>query len=169
MSRGVPKFNDTNGVLNYGTEAQTRVAEFSEITLKNMKTKDLGEVSGKIGELISYLNGITEEKPLRNFFRKPEAALKLRYNKACEAVDKIALSLQRQRDLLMKDIEMLELLYGMNREQYDALTDHLTEGRIALREFWENTVLPLREAAKTSNNRHSSSCRNGCCHHFHLQ
>ena len=22
MSRGVPKFNDTNGVLNYGTEAQ---------------------------------------------------------------------------------------------------------------------------------------------------
>lgn len=151
MKYNVPNLNDTNAVLNYGTEAQTRIAEFSEITLKNLKTKDLGEVSGKIGELISYLDGIGENRPLRGFFRKPEQALKLRCQKACDAVDRISVSLQRQRDLLMRDIEMLELLYGMNREQYNRLSDYLNCGREALQEFWETTVLPLREARQTEN------------------
>lgn len=151
----LPDLNDVNGILNYGADAQTRVAEFSEIALENLKAKDLGEVSGKISELIVKLKDSPDEKTssLRSLFRKPVAAaegIKTRYKKACEAVDKIALSLQGHRDLLMKDIEMLEMLYQMNREQYQALTDYLDNGRQALEKFRTETAEPLRQQAAVS-------------------
>ncbi|MBQ2272275.1 MAG: toxic anion resistance protein [Clostridia bacterium] len=148
-----PDLNDVNAVLNYGAEAQARVAEFSEVALENLKAKDLGEISGKITELIVRLKEPSgEEKPsILSVFRKPATAaegLKLRYQKACDAVDRISLSLQGHRDLLMKDIELLELLYTMNREQYEDLTAHIEEGRAALERFRTETAIPLRERAE---------------------
>ena len=144
-----PPLNDVNAVLNYGADAQTKVAEFSEIALENLKAKDLGEVSGKIAELITKLkDSEPEEKPgMMRIFRKPSATaegLKSRYKKACDAVDKIALSLQGHRDLLMKDIELLELLYAMNLEQYERLTGYLEKGQKALEKFRTDTLLPLQ-------------------------
>ncbi len=154
-SKTVPPLNDVNGVLNYGADAQARVAEFSEIALENLKAKDLGEVSGKIAELIVKLKDTDPEEKsgMMRIFRKPAATaegLKSRYRRACEAVDKIALSLQGHRDLLMKDIEMLEMLYAMNREQYENLTSYLEEGRSALKKFREETAIPLQKQAEES-------------------
>lgn len=150
-----PDLNDVNAVLNYGAEAQARVAEFSEVALENLKAKDLGEISGKIAELIVRLKEPSgEEKPsILSVFRKPATTaegLKLRYQKACDAVDRISLSLQGHRDLLMKDIELLELLYAMNREQYEDLTAHIEEGRATLERFRAETAIPLRERAEKS-------------------
>ena len=151
----VPALSDVNAVLNYGADAQARVAEFSEIALENLKAKDLGEVSGKIAELIVKLKDTeSEEKSgMMRLFKKPAATaegLKSRYRKACEAVDRIALSLQGHRDLLMKDIEMLEMLYAMNREQYESLTAYLENGRKALKQFREETAAPLQKQAEES-------------------
>ncbi len=155
INPNLPPLNDVNGVLNYGADAQARVAEFSEIALENLKAKDLGEISGKISELIIKLKDTEPEEKtgMMRFFRKPVATaegLKSRYRRACDAVDKIALSLQGHRDLLMKDIEMLEMLYTMNREQYDTLTGYLERGRKGLEEFRTNTELPLKKKAEES-------------------
>ncbi len=157
IPRSVPPLNDANAVLNYGADAQQRVAEFSEIALENLKAKDLGEVSGKIAELITKLKDADPEEKsgMMRIFRKPAATaegLKSRYRRACEAVDKIALSLQGHRDLLMKDIEMLELLYAMNREQYEALTGYLEDGKTALEQFRNETAIPLQKKAEESGN-----------------
>ncbi len=153
----VPELSDINGVLNYGACAQREVAEFSEIALENLKGKDLGEVSGKIAELIVKLKDTEGEKSgTLRFFRKPGGVaegLKARYKKACDAVDKIANSLENHRDVLMKDIELLEMLYKMNREQYQTLTDHIDRGRKALEAFHTDTLLPLRQRAEETGDR----------------
>ena len=146
-----PNLNDINQVLNYGADAQAQVAEFSEIALENLKAKDLGEVSGKISELIVRLKEPEEKPSMLGIFRKPAALaenLKNRYKKACETVDKIAVSLQGQRDLLMKDIEMLEMLYGMNREQYETLTEYIRLGQTELERFRAEILAPLERAAE---------------------
>lgn len=155
IPKPLPDLNDTNGILNYGADAQARVAEFSEIALENLKAKDLGEVYGKISELIVKLQDTSDEKAssLRSWFRKPVAAaegMKSRYKKACESVDKISMSLQGHRDLLMKDIEMLEMLYQMNLEQYQSLTEYLEMGKEALENFRQKTAEPLRQKAAES-------------------
>ncbi len=153
----VPELSDVNGVLNYGATAQKEVAEFSEIALENLKGKDLGEVSGKIAELIVKLKDTDEEKggKLRIFRKSGGIAegLKARYKKACEAVDKISCSLENHRDVLLKDIELLEMLYGMNKEQYQSLTEHIDKGRQALHTFRTETLLPLKQKAEETGDR----------------
>lgn len=149
-----PDLSDVNGVLTYGADAQSRVAEFSEIALENLKGRDMGEVSDKLAELVVRLkNPPKEEKTptFQSFFRKSATTaevLKGRCKRAGDAVDRIAASLQGYRNLLMQDIEMLEMLYSMNREQYETLTAYVDNGRDALERFQEETLAPLRKQAE---------------------
>ena len=48
---------ETNTILQYGSAAQTKVADFSETALKNVKTKDLGDIGDMMTELIGELKG----------------------------------------------------------------------------------------------------------------
>lgn len=149
-----PDLSDINGVLTYGADAQSRVAEFSEIALENLKGRDMGEVNDKLAELVVRLKDPSKEEkpqPFQAFFRKSATTaevLKGRYKRAGDAVDRIASSLQGYRNLLMQDIEMLEMLYAMNREQYENLSAYLEKGKEALDRFQEETLAPLREKAE---------------------
>lgn len=160
----IPPLNDINAVLNYGADAQERVAEFSEIALENLKTKDLGDINGKMTDLIVKLKETEQEEKsgMARFFQKhirSGEGLRARYRKACEAVDKISLSLQGHRDVLLKDIEMLEMLYGLNEEQYNNLTMYLEQGRAALEEFRAQTLIPLQEADGSDDPAHAQAVR----------
>ena len=44
---------DSNIVLQYGSAAQKKIAEFSDTALDGVKTKDLGEVGGMITNLVT--------------------------------------------------------------------------------------------------------------------
>lgn len=139
MTVSLPDLNDPNAVLNYGAEAQAKIADFSEMILQNSEGEQTEDVSDKITTLITRLRAIAEEKNATRFpFRKGATATKIRYRKACETVDRIARSLQNQRDRLMRDIEMLEILHTMNLEQYRALTEYVEQGKEALEHFCKN-------------------------------
>ncbi|MBQ1272294.1 MAG: toxic anion resistance protein [Clostridia bacterium] len=149
----VPPLDDVNGVLNYGADAQSRVAEFSQIVLGDLSETHPENISEKIADLIVKLKETEEEEKSANFrlFRKSYRAsecIKVRYRKACEAVDKISLSLIGHRNILLKDIERMDLLYAMNREQYEVLSRHLEKGKEALEQFRIQRVLPLQEKSE---------------------
>ena len=64
---------DSKQILQYGADAQHKIASFSEMALNKVRTKDLGEVGDMIGDLIAELNGFDaegEEKGFFGFFRK---------------------------------------------------------------------------------------------------
>ena len=151
-----PNLNDANEILNYGAEAQSQVAEFSNMALEHLKSKDLGEVSGKIADLITQLNSFPENENksvFRGILRRPSAAaegLKSRYRKACVNVDQIAAALQQHRDVLMKDVELLELLYQKNKEQSEDLNLYLKTGKAALEAYRTETVQELLKKAESS-------------------
>ncbi|MBE6116979.1 MAG: hypothetical protein E7188_00340, partial [Erysipelotrichaceae bacterium] len=44
---------ETNSVLSYGSAAQKKVTDFSDQALKNVRTKDLGEVGDLLTELVT--------------------------------------------------------------------------------------------------------------------
>lgn len=149
----LPRLDDVNEVLNYGADAQARIAEFSEIALEELNGTDPERIGEKMSELIVKLQEAdsAENHGIMRFLRKnPTTAegLKARYRKAFGAVDKIALSLQGHRDFLMKNIEMLEQLYAMNREQYGRLSEYVARGREHLEIFRKTVLLPLREQAE---------------------
>ena len=45
-------------VMQYGSGAQKKIANFSDTALQNVRTKDLGEVGDEISDLVVELNGL---------------------------------------------------------------------------------------------------------------
>ena len=106
---------NTEQVMNYGAAAQKNIAEFSDAALKSVRTKDLGEVGGMLGDLVVQLQGLKfepeEKKGLKGLFKRAEqsiATMKAQYDRAQVNVDKIVEALQAQEMVLMRASALID-------------------------------------------------------------
>ena len=60
--------NDSAIVLQYGSAAQKRIADFSDNALDGVRTRDLGEVGNMITDLVAELKGFNAEPEKKGFF-----------------------------------------------------------------------------------------------------
>lgn len=124
----------TNAVLQYGSAAQNKVADFSETTLKNVRTKDLDSVGETLEDLVKELKGFqVNEKD--GFFEKlfkrgsnAIASIKIKYDSAEKNVDKIVKILEDHQVTLLKDIALLDQLYDKNVINIKELTMYILAG-----------------------------------------
>jgi len=58
---------DSNTVLQYGSAAQKKVTDFSNTALKNVRTKDLGEIGNILTDLVVNLKNTSESGRFRCF------------------------------------------------------------------------------------------------------
>lgn len=141
FSRKIDVLN-TEQVLNYGSNAQKNIAEFSGAALNCVRTKDLGEVGDMLGDLVIELQGLNfepeEKKGFKGLFKKAKqniASLKAQYDKAEVNVDKIVESLEKHEVVLMKDISMLDKMYEKNQEYLKELTMYILAGKLRVEEL----------------------------------
>ena len=123
-------------VLQYGSAAQKKIASFSDTTLNNVRTKDLGEVGDQISNLVVELKGFDiqeeEKKGFFGFFKNAGnkiTAMKARYDSAEANVNKIAGALENHQVQLLKDIVMLDKLYDMNLSYHKELSMYIIAGK----------------------------------------
>ena len=141
-------------VMQYGSGAQKKIANFSDTALANVRTKDLGEVGDEIANLVVELKSFDageEEKGFLGFFKKQANRLdgmKARYDKAEVNVNKIASSLEGHQVQLMKDIVMLDKLYETNLAYHKELSMYILAGKKRLKRERETT---LEEDAQAAN------------------
>lgn len=133
--------SDSNIIVSYGSSSQRNIADFSDNALQNVKTKDLGEVSGMISELVTSLKGFDlnqEEKGgFFGLFKKAGnkiERMKAEYTSAEKNVDKICEVLQTHQNQLGKDIVMLDKMYDANLDYYKELTIYILAGKKRLEE-----------------------------------
>ncbi len=144
--------SDSTIVLQYGAAAQKNIASFSENSLNNVRTKDLGEVGQALSSLVVELKtfGQQEKSGILGFFQKKKneaLALKASYDKAEVNVDKIASILEGHQVTLMKDIAMLDQMYDLNTKYYKELTMYILAGKKALDKARAGTLENLRQKA----------------------
>lgn len=166
----------SNVVLQYGSAAQRKIANFSDNTLQSVKTKDLGETGEMLSDLIVELKGFdaieTEQKGIAAFFKKQSnkaSALKSKYDAAEKNVDRIVNSLEDHQIQLMKDIELLDQLYEKNMTNFKELTMYILAGKKKLKEVRENELPVLIEKAQRSGLAEDSQKANdlaGLCERF---
>ena len=166
----------SNVVLQYGSAAQRKIANFSDNTLQSVKTKDLGETGEMLSDLIVELKGFdaieTEKKGIAAFFKKQSnkaSALKSKYDAAEKNVDRIVHSLEDHQIQLMKDIELLDQLYEKNMTNFKELTMYILAGKKKLKEVRENELPVLIEKAQRSGLAEDSQKANdlaGLCERF---
>ena len=146
---------DSVAVMQYGAGAQKKMADFSTSALENVRTKDLGEVSGLITNVVTELRSFDaeEERGLFGFFKKTAnklESLRARYDKAENNVNKIVKVLQGHQMTLMKDAAMLDKMYELNLTYFKELTMYILAGKKKLAHAREVELAELIAVAKAS-------------------
>ena len=113
-------------ILQYGAGTQSKMADFSETALENVKTKDLGEVGELLGNVVKELKNFDEEeeKGFFGIFKKQAnkiQALKTKYAKAETNINQICQALEGHQVQLMKDVAILDKMYELNLTYFKEL------------------------------------------------
>lgn len=147
---------DSGALMQYGSDAQQKIADFSESALEGIRTRDFGETGNMITELVTELKGFKideEKKGLARVFSRGKnriAKLKYKFDKAERNVERIVEELDRHQITLMKDIATLDEMYDRNLEYFKELTIYILAGKQKL-EALKGTDLPklLKKAVES--------------------
>ncbi len=148
--------HNTSAVLQYGAAAQQKLADFSEATLENVKTKDLGEVGNMLSQVVTELKSFEateEDKGLFGFFKKNSnkmTAMRAKYDKVEVNVNKIVDVLEGHQVQLMKDVALLDKMYDQNLSYYKELTMYILAGKKKLAKVRKEDLMELRNKAEAS-------------------
>ena len=144
-------------VLQYGAEAQKKIADFSDSALQNVRTKDLGEVGEMMADLVGELKGFSADEEVvegllcmfKMSTNKMEK-MKARYDKAELNVNKISKALEDHQITLMRDIALLDQLYEKNMVHFKELTMYILAGKKKLQEVRSKDLPQMIAAAQKS-------------------
>jgi len=146
----------SNQILQYGVGAQKKIATFSESTLNNVKTKDLGEIGEMLSGVVTELKSFDvdeDEKGFFGLFKKSSnklTAMKAKYDKAEVNVNKICESLEKNQMQLLKDIAMLDKMYDLNKTYYKELSMYILAGKKKLAKVQKEELPALIEKSTAS-------------------
>lgn len=153
---------DTQGMMQYGVGTQRRLTEFSDSVLKNVRSKDGGEVGNLLSDLVVEVKSLDTEKLLGSgLFEKIPVLkksvnnlrkLKERYSKVEVQIDRIQASLEKARMDMLKDIGVFDMMYQENLECFHELEFHIIAGKEYIEEIRRTTLPKLREEAAASDN-----------------
>ena len=153
---------DTQVTMQYGIGTQRRLTEFSDSVLKNVRSKDGGEVGNLLSDLVVEVKSLDAKKllgsgtldkvPLLNKAMGGLRKLKERYSKVEVQTDRIQASLEKARMDMLKDINVFDMMYKENLECFHELEYHIVAGKEFIEEIRNTTLPKLREEAAVSGN-----------------
>lgn len=154
---------DHQAMLSYGTPAQSKLLTFSHTMLEHVQQKDLGEVGEIISDLMKKLNEVSPDELMpekKSFFGKLFGKLSgsiqeilSKYQKTGAQIDRISVKLERSKNGLLSDINVLEKLYEANKDYFHALNIYIAAGELKLEELYGKTIPELKRAAEQSNDQ----------------
>lgn len=149
------ELSNSNVILQYGAGAQKKIADFSESTLNNIRSKDLGEVGELLSGVVCELKKFDEEeKGFLGIFKKGGNqinSLRAKYNKAEVNINKICEVLETHQIQLLKDTAMLDKMYELNKTYFKELSMYILAGKKKLEQVKAEEVPALMEKANQSN------------------
>ena len=146
---------NTNLVLQYGSGAQKKIADFSESALDNVRSKDLGEVGELLSSVVAELKCFDEEeqKGFLGLFKKANNSIetmKAKYGKAEANVNTMVEVLEGHQVQLMKDTAMLDKMYEINKNYFKELNMYILAGKDKIEQVKTVELPALMEKAQNS-------------------
>ncbi len=147
---------NSNQILQYGVGAQKKMADFSESTLENVRTKDLGEVGQMLSGVVAELKSFDVNEDEKGFFARFKRggnriiALRARYAQAETNVSQICDALEAHQVQLLKDISVLDKMYEINKTYFKELSMYLLAGKKKLELVRSDDLPALQQKAQVS-------------------
>ncbi|MCF3944400.1 toxic anion resistance protein [Oceanobacillus alkalisoli] len=147
----------------YGTEAQSKLMDFSHDMLDHVKNSDIGEIGGILSDLMKKLEQVdpddlrTDNRGfLAKIFNRVSSSVNQvlsNYQKTGAQIDRISVKLDRGKNELTKDNKLLEQLFVKNKEYFDALNIFIAAGEVKIDELRTKEIPALKAKAEASQNQ----------------
>ena len=159
------QIDETNieSVMSYGAAAQKKLGDFSHSMLDHVQNQDTGEIGETLNELMYRLNEANPDdlkaedsnifKKLFGKINRSIYEVTAKYQKIGAQVDKIAVKLDKEKDLLLRDNSMLEQLYVKNLDYFEALNIYIAAGEVKSEELLTKSIPEAVKKAENSTNQ----------------
>ena len=144
-------------VVNYGATVQQQSAAIATKTLNDVKTKNTGEISGLLVQMVAAMDGVEGGNDhggflsgLLNKLKVSAKSVMVKNESAEKTLERIEKQLEGHKLALQKDVTMLEDLYEENWNTFKALTMYIQAAEIALNNAREGELKELYAKAEAS-------------------
>ena len=150
----------TTNVIQYGVGSQSKVSNFSNEILKQVRTKDMGGAEDILLNLrtdVKAFDANLNKKPLIPFFdtlKKKLQRLRTEYQSVEKNIHQIELKLEGHYQSLAKDVNIFDKLFAENQSYFQELTLYIAAGEDKLKEAHEVTLPQLKQEAESSGDQH---------------
>ena len=150
---------DSTQILQYGSAAQTKISEFSDTILENVKTKNAGDVGELLADLVGQIKNFdsslegNSSKGLFKIFSNAKRELDTliaKYSKIETNIDTIEKGLDKNKIQLLKDIGIFDEMYDKNLEFFKEISLYIIAGEKKLEELRTVTLPELKKKAEES-------------------
>jgi len=150
---------DSNDILQYASNIQGKMADFSDEIMKNMKTKSAGEVGDVLSTLVSEINEFGKNDNsgfnfITKFFRSAKMTAKkliARYSTVETNIDRITGQLELNKVQLTKDIATFDNMYEENLKFFKELSLYIIAANQKIDELKEVELPKLKQKATETN------------------
>ncbi|BAS46140.1 tellurite resistance protein [Staphylococcus schleiferi] len=145
-------------LLKFGANAQTQLSTFSHQMLNEIQSKDVGPIGDTLEQLMKKLKEVDPESLsqkddsfLKKIFKRSKNSMQQLFSRmqsVSAQVDRISIELDKNKSLLVKDIQMLDGLYQQNKDYFDILNLYIQAGEQKKKEIEKELLPQMREEAK---------------------
>ncbi len=149
--------SDSQGIIQYGSLAQSDISKFSDSMLDQIRAKDSGEVGEVLTDLLVKVQDVDIDaldpnqkgfsKLFRSFKRETNKFI-ARYDKISVQIEKIIDQLDRAKLQLIRDITSLDTMYEKNLYYLKQLDIFIMAGSLKLKDLNNKEMPALQERAK---------------------
>lgn len=154
---------DHDGLLQFGTNLQQSMSQFSHQMLDEVQSKDMGPVGDSLSQLMGKLKSVNpndldpnKQSKLKRIFRRTKASINevfSRMQSVSSQIDRITIQLDKHKGNLTKDVELLDGLYDPNKKYFDDVTLYIAAAQRKKQQIQSETIPELQEKAHNSGNQ----------------
>lgn len=154
---------DHDGLLQFGTNLQQSMSQFSHQMLDKVQSKDMGPVGDSLSHLMGKLKSVNpndldpnKQSKLKRIFRRTKASINEVFSimqSVSSQIDRITIQLDKHKGNLTKDVELLDGLYDQNKKYFDDVTLYIAAAQRKKQQIQSETIPELQEKAHNSGNQ----------------
>lgn len=154
---------DHDGLLQFGTNLQQSMSQFSHQMLDEVQSKDMGPVGDSLNQLMGKLKSVNpndldpnKQSKLKRIFRRTKASINevfSRMQSVSSQIDRITIQLDKHKGNLTKDVELLDGLYDQNKKYFDDVNLYIAAAQRKKQQIQSETIPELQEKAHNSGNQ----------------
>lgn len=150
--------NKREDIINYGTDAQVKMTNFSQETLDKVKNKDLDDVGKLLGNVVNELKSFDtsgNKKGIVAFFKRKAnkiTEIQTKYESVASNVDGIVKNLVDHQKNLVNDINNLDNMYDINRKYYRDLSLYIEAGKKKIESVKNDELVKLTDKVNEFHN-----------------